>query len=83
MKTTNVHADDVQIGNGDGFVDMFQITRMNSFGLVLNAAPAVNEPLTGCGLVFNDAGHGNGDAIDFYTEGTLRGWIDQNGWTNA
>ena len=70
--------DNVVIGNGDGVVDMFQIARMNSFGLVLDGAATV---AAGTGLIFNDAGHGFGDALDVYTGGALRGWFDANGWT--
>jgi len=77
----NVGTDNIQLGNGNGVVDILQTGRMNSNGLVLNDAAAVDTPNTGCGLIFNDAGHGGaGDAIDFYTEGELRGWIDENGW---
>jgi len=51
---TSTSTDDVQIGNGAGFVDMFQIARMNDNGLVMDDAATV---AAGTGLIFNDAGH--------------------------
>jgi len=80
---TDSITDDVIIGNGSGIINLKQKTRINNKEVVLNTAESVTSTNTGCGLVFNDTGHGNGDAIDFYTEGVLRGYIDQNGWTNA
>ncbi len=81
---TGTITDDVVIGNASGVVDIKQTLRMNSKEVVVNDAASVSTLLTGCGLVFNSAGHsGGGPSIDFYTEGILRGWIDSNGFVNA
>ena len=74
---TSTSTDDVQIGNGNGFVDLMQITRLNDNGLVLDDAATV---AAGTGFIFNDAGHGAGDSLDVYAGGALIGWFDANGW---
>ncbi|MDP8207157.1 MAG: hypothetical protein P9L92_10880 [Candidatus Electryonea clarkiae] len=37
----------------------------------------------GTGIKFNSTGHGPGESIDFYIDGTVRGWIDSTGFVNA
>jgi len=76
---------DVHIGREGQTVNVLTQARLNSNGFVLNNASAVDDvPTAGCGFIFNDAGHGGGGAaIDFYTGGTLRGWVDSLGFHNA
>ncbi len=78
---TSTDTEDVLIGRANQTVEMMAQARLNSNGIVMNDAASVNDvPTAGCGMIFNDAGHGNGDSIDFYTGGTLRGWLDSTGF---
>ena len=78
----SVHTDDIILGHGaaTSVVDIKQTARMNSKGIVMNNAAAVDTALTGCGIIFNSNGHGNGASIDFYTLGALQGYLDSTGF---
>jgi len=87
------NATDLEIGGGDStanvvlsrdgqIIDHMGNTRLNSNEFMVDDAANL-VAAAGTGFVYNTNGNGFGVSIDFYTAGTLRGWIDSNGWTNA
>lgn len=76
---TDDDTDTINLGRAGQTIDMFSQERLNGNALVVNDAVNLTA-LTGCGLVYNAVGWGNGPSIDFYFAGAIARYVDSAGW---
>jgi len=69
----------VNLGRSGQVVDVNCAERVNGNEVIMNGVANLANGAS-AGFVYNSTGHGNGKSIDFYIDGSRRGYIDALGW---